>query len=246
LTVQANNCEFFSGSMLGYWMGFNVTNCLFDRLSWLGVSQKSPGVFLRNCTMYGGCVYLTHSSGNFTWPVWIENCVFDSSVTNMDDHSSGNTNITYCDFNGFLNGAQRLVLNGTHDQVISNFTWQTGPLGKWYQSPSSSLINTGSVTADIVGLYHFTTQTNQVKETNSVVDIGYHYMALNTSGTAMDTDGDGLPDYLEDPNGNGVFDAGDPFDWKNADADGSGGGTAVFSNGMSLLILEPKPTSQIP
>jgi hypothetical protein len=35
----------------------------------------------------------------------------------------------------------------------------------------------------LAGLYHFTTSTNQVKETNSVVDIGLHYVA--TEGTTV-------------------------------------------------------------
>jgi hypothetical protein len=209
LNVRANNCEFFSGSMEGYWMGLSMTNCLFDRVAWLGTSQKSSGVFLRNCTMHGGTLYTAHSAGNFNWPVWIENCVFDSSTNNMDDHASGNSNITYCAYNAFLNGAKKLVVTNIHDQVVSNFTWQTGPLGRWYQAPSSSLINTGSVTADLVGLYHFTTQTNQIKETDSIVDIGYHYVALDYYGIAVDTDGDAIPDYLEDSNGNGQIDSGE-------------------------------------
>jgi hypothetical protein len=69
------------------------------------------------------------------------------------------------------------------------------------------------VTADQIGLYHFTTQTNQVKEANSIVDIGYHYVAVDAYGNPIDTDGDGIPDYLEDTNGNGVFDSGDLGDW---------------------------------
>jgi hypothetical protein len=195
--------------MLGYWMGFSMTNCLFDRMAWLGTSQKSPGVSLRNCTMHGGAIYLTHQTGYWTWPVWIENCAFDSTGTTMDDHSSGSTNITYCAYNAFLHGANLLAITNIHDLIISNFTWQIGPLGNWYQGSTSPLVDMGSVTADIVGLYHFTTQTNQVKETNSPVDIGYHYVALDALGNPFDTDGDGIPDYLEDTNGNGIVDAGE-------------------------------------
>ncbi|MBI3413927.1 MAG: hypothetical protein HY043_01195, partial [Verrucomicrobia bacterium] len=58
------------------------------------------------------------------------------------------------------------------------------------------------------GLYHYTTTTNQVKETNSTVDIGFHYVATtgSSSTTLVDTDADGAPDYWEDKNGNGTFD----------------------------------------
>src|SRR5206468_10659684 len=52
--------------------------------------------------------------------------------------------------------------------------------------------------------------------TNSLVDIGLHYLALGTNGLPADTDGDGLPDYFEDANGDGIYDAGDPYNWTNA------------------------------
>jgi len=45
--------------------------------------------------------------------------------------------------------------------------------------------------------------TNQVPETNSIVDIGYHYVATDTHGNPLDSNGNGTPDYLEDVNGNG-------------------------------------------
>jgi len=215
LNIRANNSEFYSGSLEGYWLGINATNCLFDRVINVGADPVSAGLFWRNCTMHGGNVYAIHS-GSLYWQVWIENCVFDGTAIQMNDYSSGNTNITYCDYNGFVNGAQRLIMSGTHDQVTNSFTWQSGPAGDWYQASNSFLINTGSVTADVIGLYHFTTQTNETKETNSVVDIGYHYVALDASGNPIDTDGDGVPDYLEDVNGNGIADGGED-DWQKAD-----------------------------
>src|SRR5207247_1302064 len=43
----------------------------------------------------------------------------------------------------------------------------------------SSLINAGSRNATNVGLYHYTVRLDQTKETNSAVDIGYHYVALS-------------------------------------------------------------------
>ena len=40
-------------------------------------------------------------------------------------------------------------------------------------------------------------------------------MALDNNGNAIETDGDGIPDYLEDPNGNGTVDSGET-DWLSA------------------------------
>jgi hypothetical protein len=59
----------------------------------------------------------------------------------------------------------------------------SGPLGRFYYPNSGSstsltnLVNTGSRNADAAGLYHFTTRPDQQKETNSVVEIGFHYPA---------------------------------------------------------------------
>src|SRR5438132_13851168 len=79
----------------------------------------------------------------------------------------------------------------------------------------------GSTYATNVGFYHYCTTTNNVKETNSTVDIGLHYVAVDANGNPIDSDSDGLPDYLEDLNGNGALDAGET-DWTVADTDGDG------------------------
>jgi hypothetical protein len=84
-------------------------------------------------------------------------------------------------------------------------------LGPYYQQ-TTNLFDAGSRGADVAGFYHFTTLTNQLKETNSVVDVGLHYLALDDSGNPIDSDADGLSDYLEDVNGNGLADPGES-DW---------------------------------
>ena len=56
--------------------------------------------------------------------------------------------------------------------------------------------------------------TNNVIEGANTVSIGYHYVAVDGNGNPLDSNGNGIPDYLEDANGNGVFDTGDPSDWR--------------------------------
>jgi hypothetical protein len=63
-------------------------------------------------------------------------------------------------------------------------------------------------TADTMGLYHYTTRTDNLKESAGALDLGFHYASL-VSGLPVDTDGDGCPDGLEDRNGNGVVDPGE-------------------------------------
>ena len=206
LKVEATNCEFWSGGDGGYIASYKFVNCLFDR-SYVGLGCYASGSFpnlgLSNCTLRGGALYIDHWYSQ-NWPVSIANCAFDGTTIQMNDYSGGNTNITYCDYNAFLAYSNRLAVTGSHDITnLLSFDWQTGPLGNYYLLTNSPLVNAGSVTnAAWVGLYHFTTWTNQVKEANTALDIAYHYVAC-TNGVPVDTDGDGIPDYLEDVNGNG-------------------------------------------
>jgi hypothetical protein len=92
----------------------------------------------------------------------------------------------------------------------------------------------GNTNANLLGLYHFTTQTNQVKETNSVVDIGYHYVAVDANGNPIDTNSDGIPDYWEDANGNGLVDSGE-IGWN------------IYGDlGLKVLITRPRNGTTLP
>ena len=42
-----------------------------------------------------------------------------------------------------------------------------------------------------------------------MVDIGFHYVATDANGNPLDTNGDGIPDYIKDANGNGSVDNGE-------------------------------------
>ena len=59
------------------------------------------------------------------------------------------------------------------------------------------------------------------KETTSTVDIGFHYVATDSSGIPLDYDGDGLPDYYEDQNGDGFAQITET-DWEDQDTDNDG------------------------
>ena len=147
-------------------------------------------------------------------PISIRDCSFDQvTITTSGDYFITDTNYSDFDYNAYTNASNIVSIGCAHDQKSVAFNWQMGLAGSYYLPTNSILINTGDVTADAVGLYHFTTQTNQAKEATSTVDIGYHYVALDSFGNPIDTNGDGIPDYLEDANGNGLYDAGDIADW---------------------------------
>jgi hypothetical protein len=230
VSAWMTNCEFRGGSMWSEIGCQTFANCLFDRVTTFFIMNSldpAMNVFnMGNCTMHGGTLSLYQGSGASSV---ITNCAFDcTSIPNYRVNPAAN-------YNAYISGQQRVQPQGGNDLVTANFNWQTSWLGNYYLPTNSPLINAGSTTADMVGLYHFTTQTNQIKETNSVVDIGYHYVALNPQFSTInpvDTDGDGTPDYLEDVNGNGLVDNGENS-WTNYNS--ANGLTA----GNGLLVFTP-------
>ena len=180
LKVTANNCEFWGGSMGGYWEYYNLTNCLFDRMPLAIVGGNYALMTLRNCTMHGAYISLA-SAG--TWPVRIENCAFDGTdLSGVGSLTGGAPYLQYCDYNAIVTNLTTLPATGGHNLTVTNYNWQSSWLGNYYLPPNSPLIDQGSATAAEMGLYQFTTQTNQVKEHITLVDIGYHYVAVDANG----------------------------------------------------------------
>jgi len=136
--------------------------------------------------------------------------LFDSTSLPGPGDFTGNNN-------GYITNKTRLTA-AANDKVLTNSpVYLTSYLGSYYYPTNdgmlSTLINAGSRYATNATLYHYCTTTNQVKEAGSMVDIGFHWVAVDPStGLPYDADGDGIPDYLEDTNGNGVFNSGET-DW---------------------------------
>jgi archaellum component FlaF (FlaF/FlaG flagellin family) len=244
-TIAIANSEF-------YITGYNVydvssllfTNCLFFRdgaYSFNYLSPNAPNTTFLNCTFYNGMLVLTRYAGQPASQWVIQNTAFDGTGFSFADNYNGSTNYTTFDYNAYNTNnnsglsynypytpapTNRLWVIGAHDKLVGTYNWQSSWFGSFYQPTNSLLINMGSTNANLLGLYQFTTQTNQVKETNSIVDIGYHYVATDAYGNPLDTNGDGIPDYLEDANGNGIFDTGDLGDWQISPF-GLGGASAL-------------------
>jgi hypothetical protein len=213
LIVNAQNSEFYGGSLRGDLLSCCFTNSLMDRMS-LGQVQGWPGnVFLlTNCTFHGGELSLIPNHTAITLAV--RDSAFDGTSITASGYGSNPSYASY-DYNAFTDGANRFPIGGTHDQpVTGGFNWQSSWFGKYYLPSGSPLITAGDQSAANIGLYHFTTQTSQVPEGDAVVDIGYHYVATHANGNPLDSNGNGIQDYLEDSNGNGIYDPGvDLGDW---------------------------------
>jgi hypothetical protein len=189
LIVNAEHSEFHGGYCGGYVLSLNFTNCLIDRVN-IAQVQGWPGnvFYFTNCTWHAGTLGL---SPNYTAiPIWVHDSTLDGTYVSVTSYGSNTTYVNY-DYNAFTNSTtNRFPVGGTHDQIVTNgFDWQTGWLGNYYLPPNSPLITNGDATANLIGLSYFTTQTNQVPESNSVVDIGYHYAAFAQSNTCVSAPG---------------------------------------------------------
>ena len=196
--LSFQDCEFHGGKLISLRPTVNLANCLLERVYASLSSADGNSPYICNSLFFGG---IFNFAPNVTNALVKDNLFDQTSITT-------NTSI-YTTYNGgynaFVTNNARLLPLFATDQILTGpLAYQTGPLGNYYQTTNSPLINHGSRTADLAGLYHYTIQTNQVKETNSVVDIGYHYTALGLGNGPIDTDGDGFADYLEDANGNGL------------------------------------------
>jgi hypothetical protein len=159
------------------------------------------------------------SSGNSYWRFYDN--LFDHISLSQDSATLST------DYNAYIGPTNRLRAD-THYVTNATFTYTNGPLGRFYHH-TTSLVDAGSRNSTNAGLYHFTTRASLLKETNTVVDIGFHYVVTDANGTPLDLDGDGVPDYYEDTNGNGSVELTE-IDWKNADTNGDG-----VNDGLELL-----------
>jgi hypothetical protein len=215
-------------------------------------TQDTPNFTFLNCTFYKSFLALLHSSGqpSYASSVWtIKNTAFDGTALYMGDNYAGDTNHMVFGYNAYDSSntnwmtyyssqypfTNLLEVTEPHDLTsVVNFNWQGSWLGDFYLTNSSPLINAGSTNANLLGFYHYTTQTSQLKETNSIVDIGYHYVATDTNGVPIDTNGNGIPDYLDDANGNGLIDSGE-IGWN-----------IVGDLGLNVFITRPRNGSILP
>jgi len=203
-----------------------LTNNLFERVA-VTVNEASPFDLLAyNNTFYGGSFNNGHTNTG-TWR--LRNNLFDKTmITN-----GANTDNAY---SGYVTGANKLSPTSAFDitQTSStNIAYETSWLGRFYLPSSAVYTNKGSTNANLLGLYHYTCTVNQVKETNSIVDIGFHSVAVDSNGIPIDTDSDGVPDYQEDANGNGLVDSGET-DWQSYNSP-----NGLSTSGAGLKVYTP-------
>jgi alpha-tubulin suppressor-like RCC1 family protein len=192
------DCEFHGGALYNYGGPSSITNCLFNR----SYTDIEPDVdlenYIYNCTVYGGAFiaqFLDYDTAYLRDTVFADSYIFSGM---------NNSNIAYL-------GPDRLWTTNANDTLLSSLSFEKGPRGTFYIPTNSALLNAGSRDAATAGLYYYTMLTNQVRETNSVVDIGKHYEIVNVApliampGALSTSEDTALPIsgiYVTDPNGN--------------------------------------------
>jgi hypothetical protein len=228
-TVARNfqDCHMRGGSFGSTYEGLtvNLTNCLFERIQVDQSSSGNPISTTRNCLFVGGifdfdCYPATNAV--------VRDNLFDQAT--IWDNSNYYTSYSG-GYNAFVTNHDRLLPTNAADIVIAaSPAYQTGPLGSYYYpSGYNTLIDKGSTNASVVGLWHFCTTTNELPETNSIVDVGFHLVVVGTNGLPISTGGSGIPDYLADSNGNGIYDpAIDLGNWQTNNTSGSSDGVSDY------------------
>ncbi len=191
----------------------------------------SPYANTINCDLaFSAANNLVRNAGMFILepiPTSAGNWAFYNNFLDQADFLQ-DTNYQAIDYN--YNGywplmASELLWGGDAGQLISNGgsgpkrgnnevvlavapMYQAGFFGNFYLPTNTPLYGAGSDTAANMGLFHYTTRIDQIKEGNDVAagkpnaSIGLHYIAA-TNGVPTDFDGDGIPDYVENWHGDG-------------------------------------------
>ncbi len=179
--VIIKDCQFHNGRIFTDSSSLQFTNCLFERLyTELDGCDNPLDIILWNNTLYGGGFRYDSTKGG-NWD--LHNNIFDNTTISI--YSVGGSNFIHS-FNAYLyscaTNGNRLLPANSNDVIVTRFGYVRGPLGRYYLGTNSPLINAGSLTnVGDIGLYHYTVRQDQVKEANSRLDIGYHYVAVDLS-----------------------------------------------------------------
>jgi hypothetical protein len=228
------NCQFHGGQWLTHGQSVNITNCLFERTAttYEALDGNTPCI-LNNLFWHG-----TFSLLSIVTNTLVQNNLFDNTFFTAPRryYPSQTTN---AGFNGYatnsLTVSNTLAIVYPTDVFLSNSpAYQTSWFGTYYLPTNSPLLNKGSTNANLLGLYHFTSLTNQMIESNSIVNISYAYVATDAYGNPLASNGDGIPDYIEDANGNGLVDSGE-IGWN-----------ITGDLGLQVIIARPRNGSTVP
>jgi hypothetical protein len=237
--IVLQNCQLYGGNVTATGLVLSATNCLFQRVNFTlndNSSGNPPQTFYNNLFWQGELAIGHYESGIYTF----RDNLLDQTAFTLLSFRGVSKPIDVCSNNAYVTTNSGVVPPENNDVILSNSpVFQVGALGQYYYPASFSptnltLIHTGSQSAPAAGLYHYTVTTNNAIEGTNTVSIGFHYVAVGSNGWPLDTNGDGIPDYLEDVNGNGLVDSGE-INW-----------LVAGDLGLTVIITQPMNNSTIP
>jgi hypothetical protein len=180
-------------------------------------------------------------TNDFTIAAWVNPVTSGSVVAKGTGSSaSGTEYILHVNSQGFyFRGAWRTsaalsVPTGVWSHVAVTYSHSNQTL-RFYRNGAliTTTVISGSYATDLTRALHIGRQGSSVQNNlnGTADDIRIYRRALSSGEIAalhhmmpVDTDGDGLPDYFEDRNGNGIFNTGET-DWQTSNTGMSGDGT---------------------
>jgi len=188
----------------------------------------------------------------FPMPTSASNWIFNDNLFDQAECIQPQQNLPLdAGYNGYwLTRDGSLLMNNegntvTNDQFFSSPPpYEVGPFGNYYMAPGTVLAGTGSTRATNLGLYYYTTATNQSLQGAATVDIGLHYVAASYGSNGwVPLETNGVPVYIADVEGNGQIPptATNPNNaiYGNIDLDGDGMvGVVETTLGMNPLVFE--------
>ncbi len=249
---QGGEVDYAAGSAMS--RTFTLRNNVFERCGLVVVPVTSDAVVEESFSVFNNLFY---SNDIALVPIAGTNWTFTDNIFHgafLDTDGNGNLlngpvqNNHHNAYVGMPFHLQPGAPPGT-DVTLSTLPYVRGPLGNFYlPTTAAALFHNGSQPAAAAGLYHFTSYITNVKEAANPVNMGPHYLALVGSLPA-DTDGDGIPDFIEDRNGNGIADTTET-DWTIANTApsailGPPAGTVVTGNLALEIGLDPLATIMV-
>jgi len=209
---ELKDCQLLGGTIYGYFYnpwGYGVAwyNNLFEKVKITAGNGALINFNAFNNTFVGGSLSL-QLGATAQWT--LRDNIFDSILLTDNGSAVANSHNAYRNVTGS-------GLQGASSTFPMTDTYQIGLLGNYYLPVGSALRNVGSRTVALAGLYHYTTFVAQTKEGTTGLDLGFHFVGLDTSqnNTPFDNDGDTLTDVQEDTNGNGLLDQGES-NWQSS------------------------------
>ena len=154
---------------------------------------------VRNCTFYKGRLNLYHwESGTWTFRA---NLFY--GTTNIQD------GVLYYDYNGYAGDANRLTNNAAHD-VVTNLIFESGKLGDFYLPTNSAFWQLVKISPQITWACITSAQRQTISKKRIQLSmrhfITWRWIPMGWPINSDGGSGEGVPEWIEDANGNGTAD----------------------------------------